>query len=272
VTITATPAVGIIIPARYASTRFPGKPLARFEGADGRSRSLVEHSWRAACDVPGVSLVTVVTDDDRIASEVRSFGGTVLMTPTDCANGTERCAAALAQIDPSIEVIVNFQGDAPLTPSAVVTAVVDRLWEGPGLALATPAIECAPATYRHLADDAACGRVGGTTVVFNRSREALYFSKRILPYSAPEANGETFPPTFLHLGVYAYTREALAAYVETGVTPLERQEGLEQLRFLESGMRVGIALCDAPGNEIVEVNNPGDLAIVERIMRCGRGI
>jgi len=260
-------AVAIIIPARYSSTRFPGKPLQQFEGSDGRSRSLVEHSWRAALQVPGISFLAVATDDERIAREVEAFGGTTIMTPADCANGTERCAAAVAALDQEIDIVVNLQGDAPLTPASIVTSVLDRLSQEPSLAVATPAIRCTPGAYRHLVQDAANGRVGGTTVVFNRSCEALYFSKRILPYADPKSTADEVPTTYLHLGVYAYRRAALAAYVELGVSPLEEQEGLEQLRFLHAGMRVGIALCDAPNWEIVEVNNPGDIPVVEGILR-----
>ena len=271
-TTAAALTVAIIIPARYKSTRFPGKPLVRFEGADGKSRSLVEHSWRAAREVPGIRCVVVATDDDRIAREVEGFGGTVVMTPAECENGTERCAAAIPRLDDSIQVVVNFQGDAPLTPPSVVTSVIERLCDGSDVAVATPAIRCTPAVYGHLADDAAKGRVGGTTVVFNRSREALYFSKRLLPYADSKMALTALPPTYLHLGVYAYSREALAAYVKMGVAELEKAEGLEQLRFLDAGMRVGIALCDAPNWEIVEVNNPGDVAIVETILRGHRDI
>lgn len=263
----APPGVAIIIPARYKSTRFPGKPLARFESADGRSRSLIEHSWRAAQTVPGVDLVVVATEDDRIAREVEAFGGTVVMTSSDCANGTERCAAAVAELDRSIDVVINLQGDAPLTPASVVTSVLARLSSDPSLAVATPAIRCSPAVYRHLVEDAANGRVGGTTVVFNRALDALYFSKRILPYADPQLVAERAPPTYLHLGVYAYRRDALTAYLEVGASALEQQEGLEQLRFLHAGLRVGIALCDAPDWDVIEVNNPGDVAIVESILR-----
>ena len=121
-------------------------------------------------------------------------------------------------------------------------------------------------------DDAAEGRVGGTTVVFNRSREALYFSKRLLPYADPKMALATVPPTYVHLGIYAYSRAALASYVHLGMADLEKYEGLEQLRFLEAGMPVGIALCDAPDWEVVEVNNPGDVAIVEAILKGRRDV
>jgi 3-deoxy-manno-octulosonate cytidylyltransferase (CMP-KDO synthetase) len=271
VTAAPEPVVAVIIPARYSSTRFPGKPLCRFQGSDGVSRTLIEHSWRAAIEVPGVSFVAVATDDDRIAREVEKFGGVAIMTPSDCRNGTERCAAALSQLDPDVEYVVNLQGDAPLTPATFVTSLVERLMDDPSLPMATPAIRCTPLTYRHLAGDAAEGRVGGTTVVFNRSHDALYFSKRIIPFANWDRAAEETPAAFLHLGIYAYRPSALAAYMEAGVGDLEEGEGLEQLRFLEAGMRVGIAVCDAPDWEVVEVNNPGDVAVVEGILRGRRG-
>ncbi|RST30375.1 3-deoxy-manno-octulosonate cytidylyltransferase [Sphingomonas ginkgonis] len=261
------PSVAIVIPARFASTRFPGKPLTRFRGADGTARTLIEHSWRAASAFTGASTIVVATDDERIAREVESFGGSVVMTPADCRNGTERCAAALPAIPGDADIIVNLQGDAPLTPPDILSAVVARLGADPYLPVATPAIRCTPTVYRHLADDAAAGRVGGTTVVFNRHHDALYFSKRILPYVDPEQAREQTPDVYLHLGIYAYRRAALTAYVDAGPCQLEQQEGLEQLRFLDAGLRVGVALCEPPAWDVIEVNNPGDAPLVEAILR-----
>ena len=256
----------IIIPARYASSRFPGKPLARLKGAGGVERSLIEWSWRAASRVPDVSFVTVATDDRRIAEEVERFGGTAVMTPAECANGTERCAAAieaLAQVPP---IIVNFQGDAPLTPPTIVSSVIARMRDQPGLPVATPAILCRGLTYRHLLDDRAAGRVGGTTMVFNRHRRALYFSKNVIPYCAPGEEGAT-GPIYLHLGVYAYRPGALADYRASSPSAPELSEGLEQLRFLDMGVGVGAVVCEPPEGSMIELNNPGDIAIIEGELR-----
>lgn len=110
----------ILIPARHASQRFPGKPLAPLRGADGTARPLIERSWMAACAIADRAKVWVATDDDRIADAVHGFGGQVVMTPAACRNGTERCAAAIDSLGPVAPIVVNLQGDAPLTPDFVV--------------------------------------------------------------------------------------------------------------------------------------------------------
>ncbi|MGJ8615776.1 MAG: cytidylyltransferase domain-containing protein, partial [Sulfitobacter sp.] len=114
----------IVIPARFASTRYPGKPLAALKGASGVSRSLIERSWRAACEVQGVDRVVVATDDDQIKDAAQTFGAEVVMTSTTCANGTERCAEAHSVLGGGFDIVVNLQGDAPLTPHWFVEGLV----------------------------------------------------------------------------------------------------------------------------------------------------
>jgi 3-deoxy-manno-octulosonate cytidylyltransferase (CMP-KDO synthetase) len=251
----------IIIPARFASTRFPGKPLVRLAGRGGLERSLIEWSWRAAQAVPGAGQVVVATDDRRIVDEVERFGGFAVMTPTECANGTERCAAAVGEMTPETDLIVNFQGDAPLTPPHIVAAVIKRMRADPGLSMATPAIPCHGETYAHLLADRSAGRVGGTTVVFNRSGHALYFSKNVIPYVPPD--GPAPDAVHLHIGIYGYRRGALAEYRAAPPSALEALEGLEQLRFLDMGLQIGIVVCEPPDGPTIELNNPTDVVLVE---------
>jgi 3-deoxy-manno-octulosonate cytidylyltransferase (CMP-KDO synthetase) len=256
----------IIVPARYASSRFPGKPLARLRGAGGAERSLIEWTWRAARSVPGIERVVVATDDRRIADEVERFGGVSVMTPPECANGTERCAAALHSLNELPDVIVNFQGDAPLTPPGIVSAVIGRMEMEPTLAIATPAVRCSDDTLRHLLADRAAGRVGGTTIVFDRRQRVLYFSKNIIPYVGPD--DETIAcPIYLHLGVYAYRRNALEDYVKFPSSGPEIAEGLEQLRFLHMGVGVGAVVCEQPPALMIELNNPSDAPLIEDELR-----
>lgn len=252
----------IIIPARFASSRFPGKPLARLKGAGGGERSLIEWTWRAARKVPGVGRVIVATDDQRIVDEVERFGGSALMTPSSCTNGTERCAAALAALSDDPEIIVNFQGDAPLTPPAIVAAVIERMRREPDLTVATPVIPCRGATFRHLIADHEAGRVGGTTVVFDRHHHALYFSKNVIPH-IQSADAVAADLVHVHLGIYAYRAQALAAYMASDPSALEIAEGLEQLRFLNLGVGVGTVLCEPPGGSTIELNNPTDAPLIE---------
>ena len=262
----SSPSVGIIIPARFGSSRFPGKPLELLRGADGIDRPLIEHSWRAASAVRNIRSVWIATDDQRIAEVAGRFGGEVVMTPADCANGTERCAAAVSVRGDAPDIIVNLQGDAPLTPETIIGLLIDRLHSEEALAVATPAIRCSTDTYRHLLDDQQAGRVGGTTVVFDGAGHALYFSKRIIPY-VDDRTAPSTVPVYLHLGVYAYHRDALERYAGTPCSELEQLEGLEQLRFLHSGARVGVVVCDLPGWDVIEVNNPTDVPIVEAMLQ-----
>ena len=149
----------IIIPARFASTRYPGKPLVGIRGAEGSVKSLIQRSWDCARAVPGNVGVWVATDDDRIAEEVSRFGGEVVMTSVDCANGTERCAEAAAKLGDVAEIFVNLQGDAPLSPTSAVELLVDRLQSDFEAEVATPAVRCSPSVYGHLVADEAAGRV-----------------------------------------------------------------------------------------------------------------
>lgn len=259
--------VCIIIPARYASTRYPGKPLVRLTGASGAATTLIERSWRAARGVAGDARIIVATDDDRIADEARRFGGEVVMTPEACRNGTERCAAAIAALGITPDIIVNLQGDAPLTPAYVVEALIAHLRADPACPVATPAMRCSPGVYAHLVADQAAGRVGGTTVVRNAAGDALYFSKRVLPYLPADLPADGPIPAFLHMGVYAYRASALARYAAMPPAELELLEGLEQLRFLHHGIRVAAVECPAPAWDAIELNNPSDIAPVEAMLQ-----
>jgi 3-deoxy-manno-octulosonate cytidylyltransferase (CMP-KDO synthetase) len=268
----ATPGrVAIIVPARFASTRYPGKPLVMLRGADGRSKPLIQRSWEAACRVSGVNLVYVATDDDRIREAAEGFGARVLMTPEGCINGTERCAATLPLLPDDVDIIVNLQGDAPLTPPGFVTALVGRLAADHAAGVATPVVRCPPDLHRRLLDDQSAGRVGGTTAVFSGAGRALYFSKRVLPYMPDGRVGEPDLPVFLHVGLYAYRRAALNAYVALPSSPLELLEGLEQLRFLEADMSIDIVQPVSDVTDFWELNNPSDVAVLERLLST-RGI
>jgi 3-deoxy-manno-octulosonate cytidylyltransferase (CMP-KDO synthetase) len=255
--------VVVLIPARYASTRFPGKPLAPLTGATGLDKTLVERSWEAARAVRGVARVAVATDDDRIADAARGFGAAIVMTPEACANGTERCAAALGALDPAPDLVVNLQGDAPLTPPWFVEALIDAMAANPGAEVATPVLRCDEDHLDALLADRRAGRVGGTTAVMTAAGEALYFSKEVLPFADPGLTFARRPPCFHHVGVYAYRPAALRAYAAWPAGPLERAEGLEQLRFLEQGRRVLCVEVEARGLGFWELNNPSDRPRIE---------
>ena len=254
-----------LIPARYASSRFPGKPLAELRGATGISRSLIERSWLAAQEVRGIDAVYVATDDDRIKVAAQGFGAEVLMTSDTCGNGTERCAEALEQLG-DVEMVVNLQGDAPLTPAWFLEDLIAGLRAAPDAALATPVLRCDGETHSALMADRHAGRVGGTTAVFGIDQHALYFSKEVIPYTGRIYQRDEDTPVFHHVGVYAYRPDALAAYPSWPVGALETLEGLEQLRFLEAGHKVLCVEVEARGRKFWELNNPEDVPRIETML------
>ncbi|NPD18603.1 3-deoxy-manno-octulosonate cytidylyltransferase [Alterinioella nitratireducens] len=254
-----------IIPARYASMRYPGKPLAELRGATGQARSLIERSWRAARNVAGIDAVYVATDDARIRAAAEGFGARVLMTSEACRNGTERCAEALGQLS-GVDMVVNLQGDAPLTPAWFLEDLIAGLRKAPDAALATPVLRCDGETHAALVADRQAGRVGGTTAVFDADHHGLYFSKEVIPYTGQTYAPEAETPVFHHVGVYAYRPDALLAYPTWPVGRLEVLEGLEQLRFLEAGHKVLCVEVEARGRKFWELNNPEDVPRIEAML------
>jgi 3-deoxy-manno-octulosonate cytidylyltransferase (CMP-KDO synthetase) len=254
----------IAIPARYASTRYPGKPLVELNGPDG-PKTLIRRSWEAAMSVRGADRVVVATDDDRIADHATAFGAEVVMTSTTCQNGTERCAEVSAKL-PGFDIIVNLQGDAPLTPAWFIEDLVAGLRADPLAEIATPVLRCEGAMRAKLLEDRRHGRVGGTTAVFGAGGRGLYFSKEVIPFTGRDYADDEPTPVFHHVGVYAYRPAALAAYPGWQVGPLETLEGLEQLRFLENGRAVLCVEVQAKGRQFWELNNPSDVPVIESMM------
>lgn len=253
----------IFIPARYASTRYPGKPLVELTGADGARKTLIQRSWDAARAVEGVEHVYVLTDDDRIAHVSRGFGAQVLMTSPTARNGTERCADGLAQLDQDPEMVINLQGDAPLTPAWFVSDLIAAMRADAKAQMVTPVLRCDTETLGNLLNDRRHGRVGGTTAVMRSDRSALYFSKEVLPHVADEARA---PEVWHHVGVYGYTPDALRSYAAWDEGPLERAEGLEQLRFLENGVPITCVPVEGRGRVFWELNNPLDVERIEAVL------
>lgn len=255
----------ILIPARFASSRYPGKPLVELRGATGLAKPLIQRSYEAARRAAGPGEVCVVTDDERIARACEAFGAPVTMTSPNCRNGTERCAEALGELGDA-DLIVNLQGDALLTPAHFIEALIAHMREDAGTQVATPAIWLRSAEVRMLRDEEAKGRVGGTSVVTDDRGRALYFSKRLIPHLPDGALDGLLSPVRLHVGVYAYRREALELYARTPPAELELLEGLEQLRFLTAGVPVDVVEVDPPPFGLREMNNPEDLEPIEQAL------
>lgn len=256
----------IVIPARYASTRYPGKPLVELTGATGEKKSLIQRSWEAAKQVGGDPRVVVATDDDRIRTAAEAFGAEVVMTSEGCRNGTERCAEAHKALGGAHDVIVNLQGDAPLTPHWFVEALIGALVEDADAGMATPVLRCDGRALNGFLEDRRAGRVGGTTAVFDAARHALYFSKEVIPFTSRSYEDDEATPVFHHVGVYAYRAQALKDYQGWPEGPLEQLEGLEQLRFLENGKPVRCVEVDARGRQFWELNNPEDVLRIEAMI------
>jgi len=234
-----------IIPARFASTRFPGKPLADIDG-----RPMIEHVYRRATLASSVSRVIVATDDLRIATTVIAFGGEVKLTRADHPSGTDRLAEVAAKLD--CDIVVNVQGDEPLIdPGAIDEAVA---------AFADPAVLIST-LYRRITDPAELKNPNIVKIAIDRGGFALYFSRAPIPYVRDPRGG--WPPMYRHIGLYAYRRNALMVLAALEPTPLERAEALEQLRALEHGIRIKTV---ETAYDSFGVDTPEDLEQVRRLL------
>jgi len=251
--------IAIVIPARYGSKRLPGKPMADIAGV-----SLLERVWRIAGAVKGVSGVYVATDDQRVADHAASFGAQAVMTPSDCATGTDRVRAALHLMEDKPDAVINLQGDAVLTPPWVVQALVDEFHADPSVSMVTAAVRCSWRQLAELQELKTHSPTSGTTVTMNKSGYALYFSKQVIPY----LRTQTFevPPVHRHIGIYGYSAATLDTLATLEQSPLEIAEQLEQLRALENGIPIKVALVDYKGRTHGSVDTPEDIPVVEEII------
>ena len=256
----------IIIPARYASTRYPGKPLVQLRTKEGK-KSLIQLSWEAANKVSGVSEIYVATDDKRIEEHAVTFGAKVIQTSSKCKNGTERCAEAVNNAQLDAEIVVNFQGDAPLTPSWFVEDIIAALKADKSTDMATPVLRLDRKSYNLFSEDRKSDRVGGTTVVFDKHMCALYFSKELIPFfEISKIGSDEQIPCYHHVGVYAYRKNILKDYLRWPESNLEKLEGLEQLRFLVENKRVKCVEVNNKGRVFWELNNPQDVQLIEKVL------
>jgi len=239
----------IVIPARLASSRLPAKALADIGG-----KPMIVRVWERAC-AAAVGPVVVATDAAEIAAAVAAAGGRAVMTDPAHASGSDRIAEALAAIDPAgaYDLAVNVQGDEPLVEPDAIRAAVGAM-DDPAVDIGTLAVPADPAER----DDPNAVKVAGALVAPGRFR-ALYFSRAAVPW------GEG--PVWRHIGLYVYRRAALARFVALPPSPLEQRERLEQLRALEAGMRIDLALVDRASRG---VDTPADLARVRAIF-AGEG-
>ena len=233
-----------IIPARYQSTRLPGKPLAEIAG-----HPMIEHVYRRATSAKSVDAVIIATDDLRIANAAATFGAVAVMTWPSHRSGTDRLAEIAASVP--CDLIVNVQGDEPFLDPAVIDAVVEPMRRDPAIEMGTAA--------RRLRDADELSNPNMVKVVTDRHGFALYFSRASIPYSRDHVATEA---ARVHIGLYVYRRDTLLRLARLAVGQLERLESLEQLRALENGIRIRVVETDFCS---AEVNTPEDLERVRQL-------
>lgn len=249
-----------VLPSRYASTRFPGKPLALIAG-----RPMIQWVWEAVRLAPGVDRVVVATDDERILAAVHDFDGEVAITDPALPSGTDRVAAVLEHLGEPFDVVLNIQGDEPAMHPETIGALVRLMAEQPDLPMGT--VACPFGTAEEVFNP------NIVKVVMDDRNRALYFSRSPIPYLR---HGQIFEPDFRpwlspeqlsmfhrHLGLYAYRPEALRAFTCLAPHPLERFEMLEQLRALGAGMAIGVARTP---HLSLGVDVPADVPLVEALL------
>ena len=260
----------IAIPARAGSTRFPNKPLAPLAG-----RTVLAHvvdAARAVADADDSVSVFVTTENREIAQHAhRDLGVPAILTPTSCPSGSDRVMSALRQIEPWPDFVVNLQGDAPLTPPAVIRSLIDAFHANPRLSVVTPVQRLSWGALDTLRAAKANNAASGTTVAVTAEGRALWFSKGILPAMRDEAalraRGDDACPVVRHLGLYGFRPEVLERFCALPPSPYEEVEGLEQLRLLEAG--IPIQAVPVPNGVEVRhggVDTPDDLAAAEAIL------
>lgn len=234
-----------VVPARWGSLRFPGKPLAPILG-----KPMLQRVYEGVTACRLIDQILIATDDERIATAAESFGARAVMTSRDHRSGTERVAEAVSNVAGS--VVVNIQGDEPLLQPGSIDRLVNEMISDPTVEMAT--LACRFDNETDLANDSF------VKVVLDRNGNAIYFSRSIIPYVI----GDRPFDFYKHIGVYGYRRDALDAFVSCPPSPLEIAESLEQLRALEHGVRIRIVKVEGWGPG---VDTPEDIERVERMLR-----
>lgn len=243
------PRAAIIIPARWGSTRFPGKPLHLLDG-----KPLIQHVWERCCSVPGVGRVIVATDDTRILEAAFAFGAEVSLTAAKHPSGTDRIAEVAKKL-PSAGILLNVQGDEPFLDPELAGKLIESLDADPGAQMATAACPLDPADLAN---------PNAVKVVCDLRGHALYFSRSPIPC---DRDGGAPPARLRHLGIYAYRRSFLLEFVKWKPAPLEKLEKLEQLRALEHGAKILVLKTKNTGPG---VDTPEDAIAAEKLLRARR--
>ena len=251
----------IVIPARYHSTRLPGKPMVQISG-----KSMLQRVWTIAKAAQNIDEIFIATDDQRIQHHAQIFGAQVIMTDPSYPTGTDRVHAAVSQLSQKPEIIINLQGDAALTPPWIIQDLIDGMIQNSSAAMATLATQLTWQKYDELVKSKITSKSSGTTVTFDKDGYALYFSKSIIPFVRNKDEKALLSPVFKHIGIYGYRFDTLAKFVSLAQTPLEKVESLEQLRMLENGIKIKVVKADLKGRTMWSVDCPEDVKKVEEII------
>lgn len=248
----------IVIPARMASTRFPNKPMALIAG-----KTMIERVWALAKAVRRAAGVLIATDDERLRDFALGFGAEVCLTSPACPTGTDRVAEVALQF-PQHTIFFSLQGDAPLTPPWVIDEVLQVMLSDPAIPMATPAVRLRGKALSQFIASKRAGSSSGTSVVFDRQGNALYFSKALIPFDRNEQNPDR--PIYRHIGLYAYRNPTLQKLSQLPEGPLEKSEKLEQLRALENGIPIRVVEVEDRNRTYGSVDRPEDIPLIESVI------
>ncbi|MDF1646762.1 MAG: 3-deoxy-manno-octulosonate cytidylyltransferase [Legionellaceae bacterium] len=257
----------IVIPARFNSTRFPGKPLAKIAGASMLSR--VVDIAKAAIHGKRHIEIVVATDDSRIAKHCHTINVPSIITPVDCETGTDRALAAVHALQSSPEFVINLQGDVPLMPPQFITALLDEIASDPSVSMLTPVTQLSWDDLDTLRHNKKTTPFSGTCAILNKNNNAIWFSKNIIPAIRKEEAlrlTSKNAPVFRHIGLYAYSRQLLEEYVTWAPSHYEQLEGLEQLRVLEAGHTIRCVQVSSNRPTLSGVDSPEDIERAEALI------
>lgn len=239
-----------VIPARWASSRFPGKPLHPIAG-----KPMIQHVWERCQQAKKLAATLIATDDERIAKTAKAFGARVKMTSSEHLSGTDRIAEVMAA-ENEFSHVINIQGDEPLINAGLIDKIAEKLSENPSISMITAALP--------LVDHFDLANPNIVKTVITRDGEALYFSRSVIPYQHSETPVTT---CYRHQGIYGYTKEFLLKFIRWEPSPLELAEKLEQLRALENGARIHVIITDDNSSG---VDTPEQADMVEQLLLANR--
>jgi len=260
----------IIIPARYGSTRLPGKPLELIAGKTMLQR-VYEVALEARSQVDFEVGILIATEDQRIVDHARELGATAVLTSKSCQTGTDRALEAIQHLPQKPDFVINLQGDAPLTPPDFIASVIHEFSNDVNLQVVTPVTQMTWDELDMLRENKITTPFSGTTAILNKYNDAIWFSKNIIPAIRKEKDlrqQTQKSPVYRHIGIYGYRRDVLEDYVTLEQSTYENLEGLEQLRLIENGYQIRAVCVDYKGRPSMSgIDSPEDIQRAETLLK-----